>query len=269
FDIGRALRLAAVAGAALAVAPVARAADFSVTYGVTIVGLRIGTGTLVGHVAGGRYNLTLNGGLAGIAKLLVHQAIAAGANGGFGGALTPDAFAMTAARGGDRHTIRMSMGGGAVRAVQISPKPRPPGPEYVPLAPGAKVGVVDPLSAFLMPAANAVPGPGACDRTLRIFDSEARFDVAMSFDSVANGGARGYSGPVALCTARYRPLSGYRRDKAELNFETKNPTIEVALAPAPGVAAFVPYRVVIQTSIGPAVIQAEAISGGVAKKASR
>ena len=90
---------------------------------------------------------------------------------------------MTSRSSSDQRTVRMGLTGGNVAAVEITP-PLDEKPDRVPLKDEDKKGVVDPVSALLMPAITRgkLIDPANCNRTIPIFDGAARFDVVLSYD---------------------------------------------------------------------------------------
>jgi hypothetical protein len=79
---------------------------------------------------------------------------------------------------------------------------------------------------------------------------------------------RGYNGPVAVCAARYVPVSGHRPDRKATKFMADNRQIEAWLAPVGGANVVVPLHVTMATMAGTAVINAEefSVSGGQAAR---
>ena len=98
-------------------------------------------------------------------------------------------------------------------------------------------------------------GPAACNRTLPLFDGGVRFDITLAFTGVRQVKGPGYAGPVAVCSARYKPIAGHRPDRPATKFMTNNKEMEVWLAPVGGTHFVVPYRISILTMIGTTVIE--------------
>jgi hypothetical protein len=151
----------------------------------------------------------------------------------------------------------MSLAAGNVKAVQISP----PFEDFwgrVPVTAANKRNILDPISALIMavPASKPLVGPAACDRTLPIYDGVVRFDLAMSYRGTRNVAVKGYSGPVSVCSVRYRPISGHKADSQSTRFMANNREIEVWLAPVEPAHIVVPFRVTLRTLAGMAEIQA-------------
>jgi hypothetical protein len=100
----------------------------------------------------------------------------------------------------------------------------------------------------------------ACDRTLPIFDGYTRFDLKLSYAGEKKVKARGYSGPVAVCTVRYVPIAGHRKDRPATKFMAENRDIQIWLAPVAGLPVLAPYLISIKTTIGTLAIEATEFS---------
>ena len=73
--------------------------------------------------------------------------------------------------------------------------------------------------------------PAACNRKVPIFDGYTRFDIDLTYVGERRVTAKGYDGPVAVCAARYVPISGHSRDRPATKFMADNKDLEVWLAP--------------------------------------
>jgi hypothetical protein len=155
-------------------------------------------------------------------------------------------------------TIRMALAGNTVTGVDISP-PFVDKPDRVPLGPADKRGVVDPVGAVILPARASEPllSPAACDRKVPIFDGYTRFDITLSYVGERTASAKGYSGPVVVCAARYVPISGHSRDRPATKFMADNKDLEVWLAPIASDHVLFPFRVSVRTMIGTTVVEAQ------------
>ncbi|MEX0590139.1 MAG: DUF3108 domain-containing protein, partial [Xanthobacteraceae bacterium] len=131
--------------------------------------------------------------------------------------------------------------------------------DRVPITDEHRVGVVDPMSASLMPVPGNgdLAGPDACNRTIPIYDGRSRYDLVLNFertDTVKD--VKGYSGPVAMCRVTYRPVAGHRANRKQVRELSENREIFAWLAPVAGTRVLVPLRVAIGTKIGTFIIQA-------------
>ena len=268
--LGSCLTLSALALSASA----AGAQSLQVSYSVRLVGLSLGTAGLSASVEPGSYEVEVNAKLSGVAAAVSRSEGAAQASGGLvQGKILPNAYATTSSNSSQTRTVRMAMNAGVVRAVEITPPFEVP-PDRVPVTDAHKRGILDPLSALVMPAAYEGPAlsPAACNRTLPVFDGYTRFDIQMSFVGMRDVKAKGYSGQVAVCAVRYKPVSGHRPNRQSTKFMADNKNIEVWLMPMEGARALAPYRISVATMIGAVVIEATNVAladAGATKRASR
>lgn len=261
FPASAGLLLALLAAAGVQAAPAGRSGPPSrqlrLHYAVSLIGLPLGTASVIGTVGPASYRLEANGKLTGLAGVIVNSKGAATATGSLaGGKVNPATFAATAATSNYVLTIRMAMAGGTAEKVEITP-PYPQRPDRVALTEADRRGIVDPLSSFVMavPGTGELVGPAACNRTLPLFDGGVRFDVTLAFTAVRQVKGPGYAGPVAVCSARYRPIAGHRPDRPATKFMTDNKEMEVWLAPVEGTRFVVPYRISVLSMLGTTVIE--------------
>ena len=254
------LRLAAAGmTAALAWTADARADVLHATYRVSLIGLPIGAVNLNADLTPTSYSIAGDAKVTGIARLFAN---AHGASAGKGaiihGHVSPATFATIAANSHMTRTIRMALAGNTVTGIDISP-PFQDKPDRVPLGPGDKSGVVDPVGAVILPAPASGPilSPAACDRKVPIFDGYTRFDINLTYVGERMVSARGYNGPVVVCTARYVPISGHQRDRPATKFMADNKDLEVWLAPIASDHVLFPFRVSVRTMIGTTVVEAQ------------
>ena len=125
--------------------------------------------------------------------------------------------------------------------------------------PDDKRNVVDPVGAVILPAPASGPilSPAACNRTVPIFDGYTRFDINLSYVGERTVSTKGYDGPVAICAARYVPISGHSRDRPATKFMADNKDLEVWLAPIASDQVLFPFRVSVRTMIGTTVVEAQ------------
>jgi len=245
--------------AALAWAAGAQADVLHASYRVTLIGLPIGAVNLDADLTPTSYAIVGNAKLTGIARLFTD---AHGASAGTGaivqGHVSPTTFATIAADSHMTRTIRMALAGNTVTGVDISP-PFQDKPDRVPLGPGDKRGVVDPVGAVVLPAPASGPilSPAACDRRIPIFDGYTRFDITLSYVGERMVSAKGYKGPVVVCAARYVPISGHQRNRPATKFMADNKDLEVWLAPIASDHVLFSFRVSVRSMIGTVAIEAQ------------
>jgi hypothetical protein len=130
------------------------------------------------------------------------------------------------------------------RAVRWDSFPPPP-PEFtegrVEVTEAHLRGVLDPLTALVIPAAADTAPERVCRRLLPVFSGVTRFDVELTGVTQAAEGVG--------CSVRYVPVAGHRPDSSGVQRITRPGAFEVALAPiAPN--AWGPARVAVQTRFG-------------------
>ncbi len=237
----------------------ATADTLNIRYGISLIGLPIGTAGLQVHVGNGAYDLRVDTKLTGLAALVSSAKGAATASGAYNQTkVAPSTYATTSANAQITRTIRMALNGGNVRAVDIYPPFEDP-PDRVPLTEANKHNVVDPVSAFVMPvkAHDPLVGAAACDRTLPVFDGYTRFDVSLAFAGTREVKTKGYSGPVTVCTARFTPIAGHRPDRPATKFMEENRDLEAWLLPVESAHVVLPYRISVRTMVGTTIIEAQ------------
>ncbi len=222
------------------------------------MGLSIGSASASGVVEPESYRVDISMRTSGLANLVNNTKGAATASGGLTSVgPSPSAYANTTSNNEETRTVRMSLSSNAVRAVEVKPEPWD-AVMRVPVGEGDKKRVVDPVSALIMsvPKGQELIGPAACDRTISVFDGVARFDVALAYSGAHTAQTGGYSGPVAVCSARYTPIAGHRPDSKSTRYMAENRDISVWLAPLPDAHVVVPIHIDIRTGAGQLVIDA-------------
>lgn len=252
------LRSVALA-ASLATAMPAAAETVTIHYGVSLIGLTIGSASVTGSIEPSSYRIEASAKLSGLASILSTSQGAATATGTLaGGRVRPTTYATTSANATMTRTIRMAMDAGTVTGVDISP-PFDPQMKRVPVTEADKRNIVDPLGALMLsiPPGGDATGPAACNRRLPVFDGAVRFDIALTYVGNRHVTAKGFEGPVAVCAVRYVPVSGHRIDSKSTQFMADNKNLEVWLAPLGATRLVFPFRISVRTSIGTTVIEAD------------
>jgi hypothetical protein len=131
----------------------------------------------------------------------------------------------------------------------------------VPLGPPHRRGVVDPISAFIMPlpVGRALDGAAACDRSIPVFDGWQRFDLQLYSKGMRHvrSGRAGYTGPVFVCGARYMPVAGHNPYDDSVQQMLDNDSLEIWLVALGGeVPYLVPYYVGLDTDFGTLSVRA-------------
>ncbi len=244
----------------------AHAQTLKVNYNLSLAGLPLGKVDLSSTFTGPKYELQGNVKLTGLVRAFTGGKGAGNASGTISGAqLQPQGFAVTSKSSGEQRTVRMGLVSGNVAEVEINP-PVEPKSDRVPVKDADKKGVVDPLSALIMPAlaAKGLTDEANCNRTIPVFDGASRQNVVLSYAETKNVEVPGYSGPVLVCNARWVPISGHRTERPSTKFMQENKDMNVWLAPVEGQRVRFPIRVAVRTLVGMGELEAASwsVEGG-------
>lgn len=258
--IASALVTLALAGSgSLAQAQTYKSQTLKVSYDLTLAGLPLGKADLSSSFSGSKYEMEGRAKLTGLAMLLTGGKGEANASGSLDGDAPPrsSSFAVISKTSDNQRSVRMGLKSGRVAKVEIDP-PLEPRPDRIPVKAADKKGVVDPMSALLMPAmaSKNLTDPVNCDRTIPVFDGASRMNVVLSYAETKNVEVPGYAGPVLVCNARYVPISGHRAERPATKFMQENKDMSVWLAPVEGARVLFPLKVSIRTMIGMGEMQA-------------
>jgi hypothetical protein len=228
------------------------------SYSASLAGIPIGTGSWTVDIGATQYAGAANGRASGLMRMFASGEGSSTVRGAVKrGRLVPGNFAANI-RSRDNYDIRMELNAGNVKALANEP-PIIESPDRVPLTDAHRRGILDPMTALMIPAAGTgeVVSGEACQRKLPIFDGRQRFDLALSFkrmDVVES--ERGYRGPAVVCAASYQPIAGHRPGRYVIRYLQETRDMEIWLAPIAGTRVLVPYRVSIPTLFGTAILQA-------------
>jgi hypothetical protein len=264
------LAVAALAAPADAMARAARSkralaapATVAVDYGINLAGLPIGTARLAGSFERDRYVMDVSAVLTGLVGAITGGKGSARASGTFAASPQPGAFAIATHTATSGIAVRMALAHGNVVQAEITP-PLIDMQDRVPVTAANKRGIIDPVSALLMPTqGRGEPlDPDNCNRTLPVFDGATRFNVVLSYAETRPVQKPGYAGPVLVCNARYQAVAGHRPDRPGVKFMEENREMSVWLAPVEGTRVLIPLRISVLTTIGTNIIEATRWSQG-------
>jgi hypothetical protein len=257
---------------AIGLAPgLAEAGGLTAEYDIWLGGMPIGAASVDAKIDAEQYRVDLRARLTGLAGVLTGGKGGAVAAGMLSGQRTvPSSFSAVASSSENTRTLRMALSSGNIRAVEINPPlDEWSRPDRVPVAEAHKRGVVDPLSALVVPAIARDGEASVCNRNLPVFDGATRFNIVLSYagsKTVAKEGA--YSGRVAVCAVRYVPISGHRPLRSIIRFMQQNQDMEVWMAPVSGTSVYMPYRISVKTLVGTTVVEASRFQMGGAAAAA-
>ena len=228
-------------------------------YSVSLAGIPLGSGTWVIDITADQYTAVANGRTTGLVKLVADGSGSGGSRGTFQGAsVAPTGYMANTISDKRTDEVRMVLRGGVVKEVSAEP-PLEPSPDRVPVTEAHRKGVVDPMSAAIMPVAGKgdVLAPEACKRKLAIFDGRQRVDIDLVYKRMDQVKAdKGYQGPVVVCTVLYSPIAGHRPERDAIKYLIAQRDMEMWLAPIAGTRVLVPFRFSVPTPFGLGVLQA-------------
>jgi len=260
-DVAQLRRIACIAAAlALAVHGTARAdSRLEAHYGASVAGLNVGRTDIAIVIGSAEYTSAASGRASGLLRTLLSGEGTLSARGTVvDNRLVPASFSARTVGDDETSAVTMTLEGGDAK--EITAETSDPAAERVPLTAEHRKGVVDPLSALLVPVGGggAVVAAEACQRTLPIFDGRRRFDLPLSFKRIERVKAKGYAGPAVVCAVAFKAIAGHRVGSALVKYLSGGREIELTLAPIAGTRLLAPFRLSIANMLGDIVVEATA-----------
>lgn len=228
-------------------------------YGVSLAGIPLGSGTWTVDIQSDQYTAVATGRTTGLVKLIANGSGSGGSRGAVQGTtLVPSGYLSNTVSEKRTDDVRLTLRAGVVKEVFAEP-PLELSPDRVPVTEAHRKGVVDPMTAMLMPAAGAgeMLTPEACKRKIAVFDGRARTDLELVFKRMDHVKAdKGYQGPVVVCVVLYQPISGHRPERSAIKYLIAQREMEMWLAPIAGTRVLVPFRFSVPTPFGLGLLQA-------------
>jgi hypothetical protein len=228
-------------------------------YEATLAGIPVGRGAWTIDIADDQFTASAFGGTAGLLKAFAGGTGTGAAQGRVvGGALVPTNYSATTTTSKKSEAIHMVLTGGNVREYAIEPEP-PVDPDRIPVTDAHRRGVYDPMTGSML----RVPGtadplsPDACRTGAAIFDGRMRYDLKLDYKRMETVKAeKGYHGPAVVCSIFFIPVAGYIPDRPVIKYLAAQRNIEIAFAPVAGTRVLVPFRLMIPTPFGTAMLEA-------------
>ena len=251
-----------VAGAYLAAAaaqPVAAQGKLEAQYEASLAGIPVGRGAWNIVIGDDSYAASAFGGTIGLLKTIANGSGTGEAEGRIvNGALVPANYKASTTTSRKSETIHITLANGNVKDFGIVPQPGVD-PGRVPITDAHKKGVLDPMTASILRVQGTADplSPDACHGAVAVFDGRMRYDLRLDFKRMETVKAEhGYYGPVVVCALYFTPIAGYIPDRPVIKYLAKARNIEIAFAPILGTRVLVPFRMVIPTPIGTAMLEA-------------
>jgi len=228
-------------------------------YEASLAGIPVGKGAWNIEISDDSYAAAAVGGTTGILKTIANGSGTGEAQGRIvNGALVPAAYKASTTTSKKSETIHITLANGNVKEFGIEPEP-PVDADRIPVTEAHKKGVLDPMTSSLLrvPGAGDVVSPEACRGSAAVFDGRLRYDLKLDFKRMETVKSdKGYRGPVVVCAVYFSPIAGYIPDRPVIKYLAGARNIEIAFAPLAGTRVLVPFRVVIPTPFGTAMLEA-------------
>jgi hypothetical protein len=263
-NLAGARRLSAAAGAAIFLSFGLPQAVFAqgrldAQYEATLAGIPVGKGAWTIDIGDDQYSASAFGGTTGLLKTFAGGSGTSVAQGRVvNGALVATSYQATTTTSKKSEAIHIVLANGNVKEFGIDPEP-PVDADRIPVTDAHRRGVYDPMTASLL----RVPGtadpisPDACRTGAPIFDGRLRYDLTLDFKRIEMvKSEKGYRGPVVVCAIYFSPVAGYIPDRPVIKYLTSQRNMEIAFAPIAGTRVLVPYRLVVPTPLGTAMLEA-------------
>src|SRR6266516_1825633 len=228
-------------------------------YVATLAGIPVGMGAWTIDISDDQFSASASGGTAGLLKAFAGGS-GTGASQGrvVNGALVATNYSASTTTSKKTEAIRIVLANGNVKEYAIEPEP-PVDPDRIPVTDAHRRGVYDPMTGSMLrvPGAGDPLSPEACRTGAAIFDGRMRYDLKLDFKRMETVKAeKGYRGPVVVCAIYFSPVAGYIPDRPVIKYLAAQRNIEIAFAPVAGTRILVPFRIVIPTPLGTAMLEA-------------
>jgi hypothetical protein len=228
-------------------------------YEATLAGIPVGRGAWNIEISDDQFTASAVGGTAGLLKSFSSSSGTGSAQGRVvNGALVSTNYSASTTTSKKSEAIHMVLSNGTIKDYAIEPEP-PVDPDRIPVTEAHRKGVFDPMTGSML----RVPGtadplsPDACRGSAAVFDGRMRYDLKLDFKRMETVKAeKGYQGPVVVCAIYFTPVAGYIPDRPVIKYLVSARNMEIAFAPVAGTRILVPFRVVIPTYLGIAMLEA-------------
>jgi len=228
-------------------------------YEASLAGIPVGKGTWAVEIGEDQYGASAQGGTAGLLKSFSQGSGTGSVQGRVvNGALVGQSYQASTTTGKKSEQIHINLQNGNVKDFAIEPTP-PVDTDRVPVTEAHKRGVLDPMTASLVrvPGNGELLSPDSCRGAAPVFDGRMRYELKLDYKRMENVKAdKGYRGPALVCAIYFTPVAGYIPDRPVVKYLTQARNMEIFFVPLAGTRVLVPFRVVIPTSFGTAMLEA-------------
>lgn len=224
--------------------------DSTAGYLLSLGGINIATADIKLTDTGSHYDVTADATVTGLGSVVASGTAKVEASGlSTPSGLAPQKFDLLTRAHDEDFSVDVQFAHGNVDAFVVTP-PLVDNVNRVPIERSQLTDVGDMLSAFILKGRGL--DASLCDRRMHIFTGVERFDVAMSYlgDDKATSLRTAYQGPVVQCRVKYTPISGHFTTSEMTDYLAKSDRIFIWYAPMGTTGYFIPYRVLLGTSVG-------------------
>jgi hypothetical protein len=227
------------------------------TYVITFARISVGDVTMTADLKENDYAVAMTGRAGGMMRMLANGEASLTARGNVKDG-RPEArnFASKIMSEDESQDVTMAIEEGNVTELAVTP---PSGNGGVQVTKTDRQGIIDPLTAMLVPAGAAGEdlAQDACRRTLPIFDGHHRYDLKLTFKRVDKVSAeKGYTGPAIVCNLGYQPIAGHRASNPLVKYLAGGSEMEIVLAPVAGTRVLAPFGLSVGSMLANLVIRA-------------
>ncbi len=250
-----------LAGLALSAVPQASFAQarLEAVYEATLAGIPVGRGAWTIDIGEDQYSASAFGGTAGLLKAFSGGSGTGAAQGRVvNGALVATNYQASTTTSKKTEAIHITLSNGTVKEYGIDPPP-PVDPDRIPVTDAHRKNVYDPMTASLLrvPGTGDPLGPEACHTGAAVFDGRMRYDLKLDFKRMEFVKAeKGYRGVAVVCAVYFTPVAGYIPDRPVIKYLAAQRNIEISFAPVAGTRILVPFRMIVPTPLGTAMLEA-------------
>ena len=231
----------------------------SARYRLQFNGFEVGFYDFTSHFSGNTYSATGTTRISALFGAFKWTGSFSGSGSLDGSAPHPANYQMNSKAKSKINSVTIGFDATGVASVALVPN-KPPHPDAIPLKPDNLKHVFDPMAATL--AISSTSAPEACNRTIPVFDGKARFDLKLSLkgrEAIKDKQPTGQPAELIVCRVKYIPIAGHKpNDFVHPWIDYDH--IEIALRAIPSAGIYVPYRVKVPSTIGPAVMDAQSIN---------
>jgi hypothetical protein len=249
------------AGALMLLAPQSAFAQgrLDAKYEATLAGIPVGKGNWTIDISDDQFSASALGGTTGLLKTFAGGTGTGAAQGRVvNGVPVATNYSASTTTSKKSEIIRMVLVNGNIKEYAIEPEP-PVDPDRLPVTDAHRRGVYDPMTGSMLrvPGTADPLGPDACRSAAGIFDGRMRYDLKLDFKRMETVKAeKGYHGPAVVCAIYFTPVAGYIPDRPVIKYLAAQRGIEIAFVPIAGTRVLVPFRMIIPTPFGTAMLEA-------------